>query len=141
MSTNNIKDQLKRDESEKLFPYKDSVGKITIGVGHNLTDDGIPQTISDALLNYDLQKVYGHLSTVPWMVKLQSTDNIRWNVLVNMCFNMGFGGLMSFKTFLGLMEQGKWNEAATDGRSTVWYKQVGARAERLMKQLETGEWV
>lgn len=47
-------DQLVRDEGLRLHPYIDSVGKLTIGVGRNLTDMGISQAETEMLLSNDI---------------------------------------------------------------------------------------
>ena len=49
-----VKAQLKVDEGVKLKPYKDTVGKLTIGCGRNLDDIGISYTEVDYLLENDL---------------------------------------------------------------------------------------
>lgn len=38
-----LQEQLIRDEGVRKFPYKDTVGKTTIGVGRNLDDVGLSQ--------------------------------------------------------------------------------------------------
>ena len=44
-----IYEQLIRDEGLRLFPYTDTVGKLTIGVGRNLTDAGISADEAEVL--------------------------------------------------------------------------------------------
>ncbi len=46
--------QLKTDEGFELKPYKDTQGKLTIGYGHNLTDNGISLSIAEQLLQDDI---------------------------------------------------------------------------------------
>lgn len=38
---NKLERELTRDEGLRLKPYHDSVGKLTIGIGRNLGDNGI----------------------------------------------------------------------------------------------------
>ena len=42
--------ELIRDEANRLKPYRDSVGKLTIGIGRNLDDRGISKEESFFLL-------------------------------------------------------------------------------------------
>jgi len=133
-----IFEQLIRDEGVKFFPYVDSVGKTTIGIGRNLTDDGISFQEAKYLLTNDVQNAVAQLEkNFPWAVGL---DDARHGVLVNMTFNMGIRRLAEFKNFLAAMEREDWATAKAEMLDSLWAKQVGARAERLALQIETGAW-
>jgi lysozyme len=139
MEVTNILEQLKRDEGLRLKPYKDSVGKTTIGIGRNLDDVGISEDEALILLHNDLGKVAGELrAALPWAENL---GPVRGSVLGNMAFNMGIGGLLQFHKFLTALRLGNYEQAATEMLDSKWAKQVGPRAERLAQQLRTGEWV
>jgi lysozyme len=134
----NIFDQLRRDEGTKLFPYVDTEGKITIGTGRNLSDDGITPEESDFLLNNDVKRVNLALEiNFPWGLVL---DDARKGVLQNMAFNMGARGLGQFKDFLTLMQAGDFKNASAAMLQSRWAQQVGARAQRLSIQTESGFW-
>jgi lysozyme len=133
-----IIEQLKRDEGCRLRPYRDSVGKLTIGIGRNLDDVGISQDEADMLLHNDLGKVFTQLSEqIPWIADL---DEARQGVLENMCFNMGIHGLMGFKNTLALIQAGEYDKAADAMLESHWAEQVGPRAQRLALQMRRGEW-
>lgn len=139
MIPDNIFDQLKRDEGLRLTAYKDSVGVLTVGYGRNLQGRGISQPEAEFLMHNDVADVDKHLhDALPWTANL---DRIRYAVLLNMGFNMGVDGLLTFRTFLSLMQAGRWDDAATDLVTTKWAQQVGDRARRLEQQLRTGNWV
>lgn len=131
-----LKAQLKQDEGDKLKPYPDTRGKLTIGVGRNLTDVGISAVESDFLLTNDIQRVMFVLNQdLPWWAGL--TDN-RQLVLANMCFNVGLHGLLQFKKFLAACNFGDYNTAALEMESSEWAQQVGDRAHRLAKLMREG---
>jgi lysozyme len=133
-----IIEQLKRDEGLRLKPYKDSIGKLTIGIGRNLTDVGISEDEANMLLTNDIAHANGMLSQVlPWS---QGLDDARLGALLNMTFNMGMGALLQFKKFLGFMQAGQWADASQEMLNSEWAKQVGSRAYRLSVQVGTGEW-
>ena len=44
-------DLIKKHEGLRLFPYKCSVGKLTIGYGRNIEDTGISKEEAETLLN------------------------------------------------------------------------------------------
>ena len=58
-------------------------------------------------------------------------------VMVNMAYNMG-ERLYQFAPTYALIAQGKYGEAAGHLRHSLWFRQVGQRAERLCRRLETG---
>jgi lysozyme len=128
--------ELKRDEGVRLKPYTDTVGKLTIGVGRNLTDVGISDDECTALLQNDIAKVLAQLDrSLPWWRKL---DPVRQRVLVNMAFNMGMTGLLTFKNTLAAVQSGSYAAAAAGMLASKWATQVGARAERLADMMRTG---
>jgi len=133
-----IRSQLLRDEAVRNFPYTDTKGKLTIGVGHNLTDRGLSAGSIDFILSEDIVEVVTELRTrLPWFSAL---DEARRGVLINMCFNLGFSKLEGFPKFLAAAAQGDWNTAAEEMLSSAWAKEVGERADRLAEQMTTGEW-
>lgn len=134
----NLIDQLKRDEGLRLKPYVDTVGKITIGYGTNLSD-GIDQSEAEYLLSNRLnEKRLELLRLLPWVADL---DEVRRAVLFNMAYNVGPQGVMEFKQTLAYIKGGRWDEAAAEMMNSKWARQVGARAERLAMQMRTGKWV
>lgn len=129
--------QIHLHEGERPKPYTDTVGKITIGVGRNLTDVGLAQDEIDLLLVNDLKRSENDLNkNLSWWTTL---DVIRQRVILDMCFNMGIGGLLTFKTTLVLIQQGKFDQASANMLASKWAKQVGARAERLSTMMKTGK--
>lgn len=133
-----LEQQLKRHEGLRLRPYKDTVGKLTIGIGRNLDDVGISEDEALFLLGNDITKAMNQLDkALPWVVNL---DRVRYDVLVNMAFNMGINGLLQFKNTLLLIRQGKYEEASIQMLNSKWAKQVGNRAKELSEQLKTGNY-
>lgn len=134
----NVTDQLRRDEGVRNFPYTDTVGKVTIGVGRNLTNVGLSDSEVNDLLANDINRVTGLLHQgLPWFPTL---DIVRQGVLINMGFNLGVHGLLGFHDTLSFMSKSDWIGAATAMLDSTWARQVGARSQRLADQLKTGEW-
>lgn len=133
-----IEDQLVRDEGCRLFPYVDSVGKTTIGVGRNLTDAGISLAEAKILLEGDIATATTFLNqNLPWTLDL---DDARKGSFINLAFNMQHR-LLTFHDMLAAAKSGNWSEVSAQLLNSEWANQVGARAQRIAKQLETGEWI
>lgn len=120
---------LTRDEAERLKPYKDSVGKLTIGVGRNLDDVGISAEESRILLFNDIARVLGELDRqLPWW---RGMSEGRQRALANMAFNLGLPRLRGFKKMLTALETGQWEAAHNEALTSRWAGQVGQRANRI----------
>lgn len=130
--------QLTRDEGVRLKPYKDSVGKTTIGIGRNLDDVGISAEEAQTLLDNDIARSAADVEKfLPWATTL---DPARWGALINAAFNMGIGGLLQFKHALEALRNGDYEQAATEFLDSKWAQQVGPRAVRLAQQIRSGDW-
>ena len=138
----NLADQLVRDEGEILHAYQDEEGFWTIGVG-TLIDarkgGGITREESRYLLENRIAIAEAQVRTkLPWTLHL---DEVRRAVLENMAFNQGIEHVLGFHKMLAAMQAGDWKTAAAEGMNSLWAKEVGDRAHRLMTQLERGQWI
>lgn len=130
--------ELIKDEGLRLKPYKCTAGKTTIGVGRNLDDVGISQSEAYTLLASDIARVKKECERQPWWLAVVD-DPVRSRVMLNMCFNLGIRRLSGFKNTLDAVQDKRWRDAAAGMRASMWAKQVGARAERLAKMMESGD--
>lgn len=136
MNVDKLVEQLIDFEGEKFKPYKDTVGKVTIGVGRNLTDKGISKAESRVLLHNDIaDAVFDLDKNLPWW---DSMTEARQRVLADMCFNMGITTLLTFSNTLSLMKKGDYAGAAAAMRESHWASQVGRRADALAGMMERG---
>lgn len=128
---------LTEEEGRRQFPYTDTLGNVTIGVGHNLTGKGLPGQIIDALLAYDIAEVQTSLDQrLPWWRDL---DEVRAVAIADLCFNIGITGLLTFTDTLALMNSGDWPRVADHLRASLWYREVGPiRGEKIVRAFETG---
>ena len=134
-----LREQLKRDEGERLRAYKDTTGHWTIGYGRNLVAKGITRAMAEAMLDEDIHDVEQDVANLlPWVFSL---DLPRQAVLLNMAYNLGAGGLLEFRRMLAAAERGDFIQASAEMLNSSWARQVGDRAERLSKQMATGAWV
>lgn len=128
--------QLIQDEGLKYKPYIDTVDKISIGIGRNLSDRGLSKEEIMMLFKNDLNLVISQLSLYEWYIKL---DDIRKSVLINMCFNMGINRLIGFTDMIGYLEQSNYQKAADEILASKFASQTKGRAIRLFKIMRSGE--
>jgi len=74
---------------------------------------------------------------LPW---LDSLNEPRKAVLIGMAFQMGTAGLLGFKNTLAAIRDQRWANAAALMLRSRWAEQTPARARRMARQIETGEW-
>lgn len=131
-----LEDMLIRHEGLRLKPYRDSVGKLTIGVGRNLDDVGITEEEARYLLKNDIQKAVVEAKRFRWYAKL---NNPRKQAIIDMIFNLGPSRFLGFKKMLAALEAGDYEAAAREMLDSKWAQQVGRRATELAEIMRTGE--
>ncbi len=150
MTSPKLASDLRRDEGLRLHAYPDPVSggaPWTIGYGHTGPDvrPGLAWTEAQAeqALEADISRACALLDAhAPWWRDL---DDVRQDVLANMCFNMGWGppdgrhGLGAFRRTLAAVRTGDWSAARDGMLASRWARQVGARATRLASMMLTGE--
>lgn len=129
-----LRNQLRVDEGVRRYPYQDTVGKWTVGVGRNLDDVGMRDDEIALMLENDITEAErAARSLVP---NFDALSDARRAVVVNMAFNMGQNRLAGFVNTLKAIHEGRWEDAAAGMRASKWATQVGARAERLATLME-----
>lgn len=120
---------IKLQEGLKLQLYKDIMGNQTIGYGRNLSAKGIRTDEAALMFANDIAEVEADLKrTIPWYEELSPA---RQAVIIDVCFNIGLGGLMGFKDFLRAAESGDAKTAATELLDSHAAKQLPNRYQRL----------
>jgi len=130
-----LKEELKIDEGFRECVYKCSAGKLTIGYGHNVEDNPIPEAFADQLLGYDIAGALAECERFDWFFDL---DDVRKRVIINMVFNLGFNGVSKFKKMIAALEEKRFSLAASEMLDSRWANQVGRRALRLSKMMHEG---
>jgi len=132
----------------RYFPYDDAtgkrvptggslVGKLTIGTGRNLTDRGISEEEKDLMLRNDMADNEREcLAIFPWFSGL---DVPRYTAFLDICFNLGAANFKAkWPNTCKAIEQQHWGAVASALRGSLWARQVGDRATKLIQIIETG---
>jgi lysozyme len=131
--------ELIRDEGMILKPYIDSLGNMTIGVGHLIVNGekvkAITRKEAIEILDKDISIAEHRLSNmIPSWKKL---DDVRQRALLNLTFNLGYK-LASFKLFMLAVKEEDWEKAADQLVKSKWYSQVKSRGPRIVHNIRTG---
>ena len=143
MDIDQLRKELEADEGCKHETYMCTENKITGGIGHMITewDDEkyteigveIPEEQVKAWFDKDIETVlsdsellYDDFEHLPDDAQL---------IIANMMFNLGYPRLSKFKGMKAGVDSEDWNRAADEMVDSRWYRQVGARAERLVDRM------
>jgi len=119
------KELIKKHEGIRLRPYKDSVGILTVGVGHNLEANGISVAVAELMLEEDIAIAVNELKDIfeEWEEIQESVKS----VLIDMMFNLGYTRFSKFKRMIGAIRIQDYKLAAKEATDSKWCEQVGAR--------------
>ena len=133
---NNLKEWIKKCEALELHPYTDTVGKLTIGYGRNLEDNGISAEEADYLFNNDFARCQRELAECAWY---QGQPEGVQAALINMCFNLGLPRLKGFKRMIAALLAKNYTLVAQEALNSKWATQVGQRAKDVAVMLREGK--
>lgn len=125
---------LTRHEGRRTHPYVDTAGKLTIGVGRNLTDRGLSGGEIDLLLANDIvmaraacRRLYGDA--------FDTAAPARRQALISMAFNLGQTRLAGFSKLRAAVRRCDWDLAAREALDSRWASQTGHRAAEVAAML------
>ena len=126
---------------DRFYPYVDTVGKTTIGYGHNLDAKGIPAEVVQILFREDIADAILDVRHV--CSCYDSLSRPRQLVMVSLAFNLGRERLSRFVRFLGALHLGKWDEAAEELLDSKAATQAPTRYRQLARMMreDRSEWV
>jgi lysozyme len=132
----NLTEDLIRHEGYRQDLYEDTEGIITIGVGYNIQEKGLPDYIIKLLLNDSINEARSELDRIKpdWT---RYSDN-RQEVLINMMFNLGAPRFQEFRKFWKALKSNNFNLASAEMLDSKWSRQVGSRATELALRMEQG---
>jgi len=125
---------IKEHEGCELKPYKDTVGKLTIGYGRNLDDRGITIHEAELLLETDLRFALQDAEAIagPCWFALSAS---RRAVIIDMVYNLGRSRLEGFKAMWAALRSEDYDLAAKEMLDSKWARQVGRRAVNLADRM------
>jgi len=137
-----LQNELIRDEGLRLTPYRDSLGYLTIGIGHIIGKGETFTTLTREqaldILDSDIMIAERRLTNI--LPSWRSLDEVRQRAALNLVFNLGYK-LADFKRFLHAAKSGDWEKAADHLTQSRWFKQVKLRGPRIVHAIRTGtEW-
>ena len=135
-----LTEMLRKHEGVRDKVYLCSAGYETIGVGRNISEDGLGLSDDeiDYLLNNDIKRVREELTEeYYWFAGL---DEARQDAMIDISFNLGQTRLRGFEKSLEAMAREDFDTAADEFMDSKWSEQVGDRAVEVTEIIRTGEY-
>jgi len=135
MDYQEVKNRIKKHEGFRDTVYLDSLGKATIGYGHLLTEDddfaeGIQYDKSLLENLFDKDFNIAAYNAEQLLEGIDVCDTAR-EVIVEMVFQLGIGGVSKFKKMFEALRKKDYNEAAEQMLDSQWRVQTPKRCEEL----------
>ena len=128
--------QIKEHEGLKLFPYKCPAGKLTIGYGHNLEDNGLSQSVCEYILIEDIEEAKHNLYAIFTRDFFNSLSDNQKIALVDMMFNLGLSKFLTFKKFILAVKNKDFIKASAEIINSKAYQQNKSRYKKLSEQIK-----
>lgn len=127
---------IREDEGLRLKPYECTEGRLTIGIGRNLSDVGIGIEEARYLFNNDINR-----STTNAKLNYSNFGELSENrqiVIISMYFVLGAGGANKFKNFKRAVLDKDYHKAADELVDSLWVVQARKRVTRLSEMMRNG---
>jgi len=131
-----FKDWIRRGEGYDNMPYIDTAGKLTIGYGRNLQDNGISLEEAEFMLDNDIKRALADVEDKEWYK--DQPEGVQ-RALVNMSFNLGLTRLLTFKKMIAALLEKDYAKAAREALDSKWAHQVGDRAKDIAVMIREGK--
>lgn len=128
-------DDLEADEGFSSMSYRCTQGYLTVGHGINLETTPMPKSISKLWLKLIVNDLLEVLEKHLWFRRL---DQNRQDVILNMAYQLGIGGLFKFKKMIDALSHRDFERAADEMLDSKWAKQTPNRALRNAKKMRIG---
>jgi lysozyme len=131
---NELKKRVKIHEGFSAKPYKDTLGKMTVGYGHLCVEDFWDENTEyteaqlDRIFDTDFDKAIEGAARVCEGMDLPDK---KFGVFIEMTFQLGATGLSKFKKALAAAKDHDWQECHDQLLDSRWHKQTPNRAKQL----------
>jgi len=120
-------------EGRVHHPYRVTAGKLTIGIGRNLTDRGLTDDEIEYLFATDMRLAVTICRDL--YPAFRGFHPARQEALISMAFNLGKSRLAGFRRMRAAINRGAWGSAAAKAEASLWARQTRRRADDIARLL------
>jgi GH24 family phage-related lysozyme (muramidase) len=138
--TDSLKNRIRLHEGCVLEPYEDSLGKLTVAIGHLVQPHerkrfqkgvSITQEEANELFEMDLNRAAAGADVLIDECIGHDLPQHVGEVIVEMVFQLGTQGVRNFSKMWKNMRNSKWKEASDEMKDSRWHSQTPKRCESL----------
>lgn len=126
-----LKQRIKEHEGYKLVVYKCSEGFDTGGYGHKIIEGEEIPTSEEGWSNLFEQDFQTACEGADNILGDCDIDIIAKEIIIEMVYQMGEGGVSKFKGMLSALKEGRYTDASDEMIDSLWYRQTPNRASEL----------
>jgi lysozyme len=131
-------ESLKKHEGFRAEAYVDTTGHLTIGYGQVVGELKVTEKEAEKWL---LDGIAAKTKELETFLAFRNIDSqVRKDVLIEMAYNLGVGGLMKFRNMWASIKAGDYEAASVHMLDSRWASQVKSRAHTLANRMKTGEY-
>tara|TARA_R100000808_G_scaffold1621_1_gene7182 strand:+ start:53 stop:550 length:498 start_codon:yes stop_codon:yes gene_type:complete len=134
-----LTESIKKHEGYVGIVYKDSLGIDTIGYGFAIKDLELDEDICEIILERKLKELETRVNLkFKWFMYMPQEIK---DVIMEMCYQLGVGGVSKFKKTIAYLQNKQWEEASVEMLDSLWAKQTPNRAKELsnrVKEVDSG---
>ena len=127
--------QLKEHEGLVLKLYRCPAGKLTIGYGHNIEDNGLSKSACEYILLEDMKEAERNLYAIFTKVFFETLNDNQKIALIDIMFNLGLSKFLTFKKFIAAVKNKDWPKASAELIDSKAYTQNKRRYKKLSEQI------
>ena len=136
MLTDELVEDIKREEGFVAKVYLDGKRKKTIGYG-TLLEDGISEVEAEMLLRHRLGLMAGELERSRVGGVYKDLRPLAQRAVLNMAYNMGVPRLLGFKRMWAALREGDYERAAVEALDSDYARELPARAGRVAQSMRS----
>lgn len=130
---NTVKGWLRKEEGLRTEPYLDTRKILTFGYGFTY----ITENEAEYMLEQRVRELQNNLNRYLSNNKIM-LDDFRRAVLIDMSYQLGWNGCLSFKKMWESIKNKDYNEAANQMIDSNWHRQTRDRCSRLARKMRLG---
>lgn len=140
MNIERLKTQIIEHEGLRYKAYKDTLGNWTIGVGHLVKLPDEEYLLRGSLKEYEVMQIFDTdlnqaIDDARKFVDEYSINDIAFEIIVDMAFNLGLPKLSKFKRLKQALIDNDYVRASEEMLASLWARQLPNRSKALADKM------
>lgn len=140
MNIERLKRQIEEHEGKRRKAYEDTLGNWTIGIGHLIKLPDEEFLLKAELKDYEIEHLFTTdlnqaIDDARKFVDEHSINDIAFEIIVDMAFNLGLPKLSKFKRLKQALIDNDYVRASEEMLASLWARQLPNRSKALADKM------